>query len=479
MGESAAIAGGGALLGGLMGSQNSGGQTQTSSGSSTPWSVQQPYMQQGFQDAQNLYNQQGSSPVSQFDAGLNGVQQAAIGGLENGYNNYRSAYTPVQNEAQDLQYFSPNYGATAYGISANGIGAQSPSTGVLANYAQTGQLPNGESSIDTGLQNGINSASMNSLGSLASGSSLASQAGSQALNTAGNLGTIQSEANAFASNPTLQSEIQSQQAQVQNSLGTQALPAIESASTQTGNVNSSRTGALEGQAITGADLADSNIASQLTANAYNTGASTASSQITNGLNAANYAASDLNNNGSIGGSLGINSLGQQINQQQFGVNSQLGAANEAASQDLGYQTANTNAQLSGNQQIGTGLQIGNNATTQFVNGDTGLLNTALGAATTEQGGQQTADNNQVALAQQPWNQLQNYWNIEGKPLGTQTQQTATTTPNNGGLNGAISGAVGLGTAAYGMTQGNGALGGLFGSATSSNPFAGAGTGYFG
>ena len=246
MGESAAIAGGGALLGGLMGSQNSGGQTQSSSGSSTPWSAQQPYMQQGFQDASNLYAQQGSNPVSQFDAGLNGVQQAAIGGLENGYNNYSSAYTPVQNEAQDLQYFSPNYGATAYNISANGIGAQSPSTSVLANYAQTGQLPNGESSIDTGLQNGINSASMNSLGSLASGSSLASQAGTQALNTAGNLGTIQSEANAFASNPTLQSEIQSQEAQVQNSLGTQALPAIESASTQTGNVNSSRTGALEG-----------------------------------------------------------------------------------------------------------------------------------------------------------------------------------------------------------------------------------------
>ena len=479
MGESAAIAGGGALLGGLMGSQNSGGQTQTSSGSSTPWSVQQPYMQQGFQDASNLYAQQGSNPVTQFDAGLNGVQQAGIAGQESAFNNYSSAYNPVGTEASQLQYYSPQYGATANGIAQNGIGAQSPSTSVLANYAQTGQLPNGQSSIDTGLQSGIDNASMSSLGSLTSGASLASAAGAQGLNTAGNLGTIQSEANAFASNPTLQSEIQSQEAQVQNSLGTQALPAIESASTQTGNVNSSRTGALEGQAITGADLADSNIASQLTANAYNTGASTASSQITNGENAANYAASDLNSNGSVGGNLGLGSLGQQINQQQFGVNSQLGAANEAASQDLGYQTANTNAQLSGNQQIGTGLQIGNNATTQFVNGNEALLGDVMTGANQEQQGQQTVDNNAIALAQQPWNQLQNYWSIEGKPLGTQTQQTATTTPNNGGLNGAISGAVGLGTAAYGMTQGNGALGGLFGSATSSNPFAGAGTGYFG
>src|ERR1019366_4731960 len=76
-----------------------GGQTSTSTSNSAPWSGQQPYLTQGFQQAQNLYNSSSpqyypGSTVAAQSPQTQAYQQAASAipganaGLENTTSNY-------------------------------------------------------------------------------------------------------------------------------------------------------------------------------------------------------------------------------------------------------------------------------------------------------------------------------------------------------------------------------------------------------
>lgn len=63
-----------------------GGGSSTSTTKSDPWSGQQPYLLQGFQAAQNLYNNQSDYPQyyqNSTVAGFNPGETAAIGGIQN------------------------------------------------------------------------------------------------------------------------------------------------------------------------------------------------------------------------------------------------------------------------------------------------------------------------------------------------------------------------------------------------------------
>lgn len=113
MGVTAAVMGAGALLGGLAGSQSKGGGTTTQT--SQPWEVQQPYLQYGFEQGKTAAGNALANPVYQGQrvASLDPIQTQAInrGGLWGVQNFDRS--NEIAGIGMDLQRTGSQFGGNA------------------------------------------------------------------------------------------------------------------------------------------------------------------------------------------------------------------------------------------------------------------------------------------------------------------------------------------------------------------------------
>ena len=430
IGAAGAVAAAG--VGAVAGSKSSGGSTQMAS--NAPWAPQQPYIENTFDAAQHDFNAEQAVPYpTQWTANENSMQTGANSALYNYGMSVPGQYAPWAQDASNLAATQPTYTGNAEGIAQNGIGAQSQATAMLQNYAATGEMVPGQTSMGTqGLQSGQNVANL---------------AAQEALNPNGAINAAQAGAAEMSTNnPTLNAAIQAANTQANLGLTENTLPQIRAQAMLDGNANSSREGALEGLATQSTQLADANTAATMEAAAYNNGANLGENGYLSSLNSAISAGNSLTNNGGIG------------------TSAQLQAATNAGSQDLGYQTANTAAQLSANNQLGTGLQLGLQDQNSALAASQAGLTAAQGAGTYQQQQDQNVINNGLDeynfLTTEPSNILNQYSNIVGAKDGQLTN--ATTTPNNGGFGGALSGGIGglsLGSGLYSnLTGANGMFG---------------------
>lgn len=453
-----------------MGSMFGGGtQTTQSTQNNTPWDTQQPYLMNGLQQAQNIYNQQSAAgPYSgQIYAGqtpeqTNAAQQGAnFANNAGNYLPYSTGYT-----AQALQGAAPSFVQNASNIASNGI--QGPNAGLYGTLQGIGTGQMQTQGANPALSAMLNHAAMQGAAGLGQFQNTLQGATQQGLSDPTQ--RLAADASAYANNPGVQASLNNVNSQIDQTLQEQTLPGLNRQAAQGGALNSSRAGMAEGMANESAALAKGNADAQITNNAYNQGLTTAAGTYTSGLNSAingsMFGYNDLANNANT-------QAGQQIGVNQFNTNAMLNAANGGLSQGLNYQLGNANTQLAANNQLGSATGLGVNAATAA--GQQADASFGLGAAAGGllQQGQQTTDNN--ALAQwQMQNQYQqgllnNYWNIAGKPLGNTVQTNSSVTqPSNvlGGILGTAAGAAGLfGTGGPLESAGSSiasGIGGLFG-----------------
>lgn len=473
----AAIAGVAGLASAAVGSQNSGGQSST--GTSAPWGPQQPYLEYGFGQAQNIYNQRSQTTLpTQYVAGGNADTTGASNALYTAGMGAGSQFAPWTSAGEQLAGNAGAYSSNAGSIASSGIGQMSSATNLLNNYAQTGNLQSSTPGINTGLQSAETSAAQGGLSSLGSASSLSGQVGAAGMNGQGAANAGLTAGQNYLNSAPLQQQIQAADMSVNQNLTEDTLPQIREQAMAAGGANSSREGALEGMATQAAGTEMAQNAASLEGNAFNTGASLGSSGYTSGLSAALGAANAMNYNGATAGGLANSTLGLEQNASQFGTSSQLGAAQDTAANTLNYQTANTNAQLAANSQIGQGLNYGMSASQLGYGGAMSGLQSAYGAGIDQQQQAQLGINNNLdvfnAQDQRQQSLLQQYQQAVTGNFGGTT--AGTTTPNNGGLSGAFSGGIGGATAAYGLYNNyNNGTGMFSGGGSSGNPWAGAGT----
>lgn len=461
----------GSVAGAVGGSQKSGGSSGSTTSDNTPWGVQAPYLEQGFDRAQtNLRDAMGVQAPTQFVAGENGRQQGANDllfkqGISNAQQYAGWEGAGQMGAAQMSPYFS-QAGFTA----SNGIGNQSADTGILSNYAHTGSLPGQVSQVDPSLASGITAAGQTGLGSVGAGQNLASAAGMKALDPNGTMNAAVSGAGALSANPYLDAQIDAANRDVSRGLAENDLPGIRAAAMQSGNANSSREGALEAIATRGTGDRMADTAAALRGAAYSQGATLGATGYNTGLSTAVGAGSALNQNASVAGGLLTNEQAQQQQARQFDTTAQLGAANNAATQNLGFQTNDTAARIAGTGQLGTGIGLGQTATKLAGDGTINSLLASYTAGTQEQTGAQAAINDNLAAYRQQTqgnsDLLDRYWSVVGGNKGSSTAGTTATQPNNGGLGGALSGAVGGGMAGYGLYKN---LSGTFGTSGGYDP----------
>lgn len=452
------------------GLQSTGSGTKNATTSSAPWGPQEPYLNFGLQQAQQLYQyrQQQTLPTQYYQP-ENQQQRDAISATEAAGMQAPASFAPWSSVGNTLAGNAGAYSQNANSIASGGLGPQSGNSATLGTYGQTGLLPGQISTFNNGLAGSLNGAAQSGMSSLGQGASLASQVGSQALDTAGNMGTITNSAGAYANAAPLQAQIDAANADVQRELGQNSLTGIRQAAMSAGNANSSREGALEAQAINNTAEQMANTAATIRGNAFNTGAGLASNQLTNGFGTALGAANSLNSNGNVASSLGTTLLGQQQQNDQFNTASRVGALGTSGAQDLGYQTANTNAMLQGNQQLGQGLTIGQAAQTTGLSGTLGGLQAAYGAGTDQQQQDQIGINEGLASwnaqDQRTQNLLNSYWNIVGGKLGSQGTSSESASPSLGGIFGS---ALGGGLATYNLGQNQGWWGGASNAGTNAS-----------
>jgi hypothetical protein len=449
----AGITAAGSLAAGAIGASKSGGSS--SSGSSEPWAAQQPYMLDGLKQAQtNLTNAESVPMPTNFVAGQNAQQAGADQVMWNQGMGEGATYLPWQGFGANAASQGQDYLNGIKGIQSNGIGAQSASTDVLSNYAQTGNLPGQQSWVDPNLGASMTQTGMGNVSALGDAHYYANQAATSALNPNGTTDAAVAGGTALSQNPGLDSAIDAANRDTNRDLTENTLPQMRAAAMSSGNANSSREGAMEAIATRGASDRMADTAAQMRLGAYTQGANLGASGYNTGLSTAVSAGNALNATGTASGALLGTEQGLQQQQNQFGVTSQLGAANNAASQDLNYQTANTGAQLTANGQLGTAINTGMNATNMSQAGIASGINMAYQGATNDQTGAQAGINNDLAnYNMQTTGQsdlLNNYWKIAGSGMGSSS--TSSTTPNNGGVGGALAGALGGAQAGYGLYQ---------------------------
>ena len=451
-GAISAVASAAGAIGGLT---KSGGSSGTTTQNTDPWAPQQPYLMTGFQRAdQNLNNSTAVPSPTSFVAGQSAMQSDADKWLYSVGTGTTGQFAPWQDAGKTAAGQVPYYFNNASRAANDGIGTQSGDTGILSDYARTGRLPGQNTTVDPSLASSITQAGQGALGSLAGGANLATAAGMNALNPNGTINAAVNGAGALSASPYLDGQIDAANRDVNRNLTENTLPQIRAAAMASGNANSSREGALEAISTRGAADRMADTSAAMRGAAYSQGASLGAQGYNQGLSTAVGAGTALNSNGAVGGSMLTNQQGMQIGQQQFGVNSQLGAANQAASQNLGFQTNDTAASLAGNAQVGSGINTGLNATSTSQAGQIAGLSAAYGAGTNEQAGAQAGINNTLAdYHQQTQGQsdlLDRYWSVVGGSKGTSASGTTSAQPNNGGIGGALSGAIGGGMAGYGL-----------------------------
>ena len=117
------------LINGIFGSGPSGQTTQT--GSSSPWIGQQPYLTQGFQNAQNWYNN-------------GGTQVAPMNQMQN------QSFNMAQNNATNNQALNSSNNAISQFASGNMM--NNPYLGQMANAADNSITRNYQSAVAPGIQ---------------------------------------------------------------------------------------------------------------------------------------------------------------------------------------------------------------------------------------------------------------------------------------------------------------------------------------
>jgi hypothetical protein len=185
--------------------------------------------------------------------------------------------------------------------------------------------------------------------------------------TAGNI----SAASRYADNPYVQGMIKAAQTPIERQLNEVALPGLNSDASRTGNTDSSRAGVTEAILRRGAGESEANIASNILG-----------SQYTNGLSLAEGART-ANQNAALGATGALSGIGQ----------------------------AGSGMALSGNNAVLNNLGI--------------PISTGAAIQQDANAGNQVAYNNFLGGQQYPWQSLNNYWNIAGHPLGTDTTGTTT------------------------------------------------------
>lgn len=222
--------------------------------------------------------------------------------------------------------------------------------------------------------------------------------------TAGNI----SAASRYADNPFVNGMIKAAQTPIERQLNEVALPGLNSDASRTGNMDSSRAGVTEAILRRGAGESEANIASNILG-----------SQYTNGLNLAEGART-ANQNAALGATGALSGIGQ----------------------------AGSGMALAGNNAVLNNLGI--------------PVSTGQAQQQDANAGNQVAYNNFLGAQQYPWQSLNNYWNIAGHPLGTDTTGTTaqsntaggtTSGFTNGTTNGRTDGSISGRTDASGYTNG--------------------------
>ena len=418
----------------------------------------------GLQNAQNTYNaDQAQGPYQgAYVAGQSPMQGTAIGSTDAYNTQLQNLPGQTGGTASGLQTAAYPYMQNAGNMAANGAGQSSPLAGILNGYAtgQTGAIPG----LNPQLNNSLTEAGINGANSLGAFTNDQNQVINQSLSdpTTGLIG----DASAYMNSSPVQSAIQNTNAQINQQLNEQTVPQLNREASMGGALNSSRAGMAEGMANENAAIATGNADSQIENNAYNTGLSTAAAERNAGLTTAMYGAnSGLVDNGNIAQGQNAALTGQG----EFGTNTALGATNSGLNYALGEQGLNANTMLQANSQLG-------NATSMGLSGTGAADNAALqqqalltnGGNLEQQANQENLTNayDQYQMDQnQPYQNLDNYWNIAGKPLGSTSQTQGTVQQAGpgvlGGTLGTLAGIGGL-VSSGGLFGSGGPIAGLFG-----------------
>lgn len=225
-------------------------------------------------------------------------------------------------------------------------------------------------------------AQMTGAGGAAGAAGLGALSGFQSGNTVGN---VTGGASAYSDNPDVQGMIDAATRDAKNTYNEQTAPGIERNAAASGNINSSRTGIAQGIAARGLANTVADTSANIRGGLYQHGLDLAQTQASNTDQARLAAAS-----GAASGGIGA-------------VNAGVGANSGAVGQQAGLY---------------------------------GIANQGIAG---QQAGAQADLTNQLQRNQfqtnSPFQALQNYWNIVGNPLGTQTTGTSnqTTTNNPSGM----------------------------------------------
>jgi hypothetical protein len=409
MGDTAAIAGGGALLGAISGSKSKGGGTSTQTKS--PWAEQSPYLKEAFGEAQSIYQDQKGTPWYQGPtyAGLNGVQQGAIQGTQ-GWTG--GVGNQLVNGAAGAALGSMG------NIQAAGSNAQGFASG---NYGVT----SGASPLVTQMMNHTALGGMGQMGSAvgATNNALGMASGNP---TQGNI----QAAGQYASNPYLQSQIDAVGNDATTALG-RNLVGLNNSASMGGNLNSSRAGAAEAVMRQGTADQIARTSADMRSAAYQSGLGLAESARGTNLQGTLAAGSQFGGLAGQGLSAGSTTMNFGEGQRQFDTQARLdGNEQLLRSGSLGLDAA----------QVGNGMALGNQ-------------NANLSAGGVLQADQQ----GQYDVAFQQWqgndtranDLLARYYSvIGGKDWGESTTTTAPKT--GGGFMDALQSAIGGATAGMGL-----------------------------
>lgn len=247
---------GGALLGGISGSQSKGGGTTTTNQTTTPWAPQIPFLEYGFDASKTATQNALNNPVYQGQrvADLNPTQLAAIangGGFAN--NNFGAAQNLVN---------------TSSGVMNTGAGFAGNASNLFNQYAGN-QIP----------------------GSLAAG-------------------------NAFANNPYVNGLIDASSRDVTRNLYETQLPTLAKSAAGSGNTNSTRAGVENAIAMRGAGDRLADISGQIRSQFFGQGVNQYNQGITNELGINNQLANAFTTGAAgmnSGANMATNLFGLQAN----------------------------------------------------------------------------------------------------------------------------------------------------------------------
>lgn len=265
-----AISVGGSLIGGLAGSQESGGGTREETRVSAPWEPQQPYLTYGFEQGKTATEQALANPV---------YQGQRVAGL-----------TPLQ---QQMMNQAGGFAGTQFGRAGNVSDISMDLLPSGTAFASNAADIYGRTLIDPTQQ-------------------------------------IISNAGLYANNPYTQGMIDAASRDVTRNLLENQLPSLAMGSTATGNINSTRAGVQQAIAERGAADRLADISSNIRGQFFNTGLSQAQNQYNQNLQAQLQANAPLMQ--AFGQGLSGLGVGQNLAAGAFGMGTQAGGMQQTQDQ---------------------------------------------------------------------------------------------------------------------------------------------------